>query len=124
MSELPELPFEQWEPTKDTLHLWAQIVGKVRLAATPPQNHWWNAPLYVDTRGLTTRRMPLRDGDFDVTFDFVEHELVVRTSRGRGRVVPARGRAFGGGVLRALLRAARPPRHRAWRSRPSRSVFR
>jgi hypothetical protein len=48
MSELPELPFEPWEPTKETLHLWAQTVGKVRLAATPPQNHWWK-PLSTST---------------------------------------------------------------------------
>src|SRR5215211_824730 len=82
MSELPELPFEPWEPTKETLHLWAQIVGKVRLATTPPQNHWWNAPLYVDTRGLTTRRLHSDGGDFDVSFDFVAHQLVVRTSGG------------------------------------------
>jgi Family of unknown function (DUF5996) len=82
VSELPELPLGRWEPTKETLHLWAQIVGKVRLAATPPQNHWWNAPLYVDTRGLTTRRLRSGELDFDVSFDFVGHELVVRTNRG------------------------------------------
>jgi hypothetical protein len=82
VNELPELALEQWELTKDTLHLWTQIVGKVRLAATPPQNHWWNAPLYVDTRGLTTRRLRSEGRDFDVSFDFVAHELVVRTSRG------------------------------------------
>jgi Family of unknown function (DUF5996) len=82
MSGLPELRLERWEPTKETFHLWAQIVGKVRLAATPPLNHWWNAPLYVDTQGLTTRRLRSEGGDFDVCFDFVVHELVVRTSRG------------------------------------------
>ena len=82
MSGLPELPLERWESTKETVHLWAQIVGKVRLAATPPQNHWWNAPLYVDTRGLTTRRLRREERDFDVSFDFVGHELVVRTSGG------------------------------------------
>jgi hypothetical protein len=82
MSELPELALEPWEPTKETLHLWVQIVGKVRLAATPPQNHWWNAPLYVDTRGLTTRRLRSDGSDFDVSFDFVAHQLVVRTSGG------------------------------------------
>ena len=71
MSELPELPLEPWEATKETLHLWTQIVGKVRLASTPPQNHWWNAPLYVDTRGLTTRRLRPGGRDFDVSFDFV-----------------------------------------------------
>lgn len=82
MSDLPEVPFEPWEPTKRTLHLWTQIVGKVRLASTAPQNHWWNATLYVDTRGLTTRRLRSPNGDFDVLFDFLAHELVVRTSRG------------------------------------------
>jgi Family of unknown function (DUF5996) len=82
MSDLPDLPLEPWESTKETLHLWAQIVGKVRLAATPPQSHWWNAPLYVDTRGLTTRRLRSEGRDFDISFDFVAHQLVVRTSRG------------------------------------------
>jgi hypothetical protein len=82
VSELPQLPLEPWEPTKETLHLWAQIVGKVRLAATPPQNHWWNAPLYVEMRGLTTRLLRSEGRDFDVSFDFVAHELVFRTSRG------------------------------------------
>lgn len=88
MSELPELALEPWEPTKDTLHLWLQIVGKVRLAATPPQNHWWNAPLYVDTRGLTTRRLRSDGCDFDVSFDFLAHELVVCTSRGEVKSLP------------------------------------
>ncbi len=54
MSALPELPLDAWEPTKDTLHLWAQIVGKVRLGCVPPKKHWWHCPLYVDTRGLTS----------------------------------------------------------------------
>ncbi|MGH3011194.1 MAG: DUF5996 family protein [Gaiellaceae bacterium] len=88
MSELPELALEPWEPTKDTLHLWLQIVGKVRLAAAPPQNHWWNAPLYVDTRGLTTRRLRSDGCDFDVSFDLLAHELVVRTSRGEVKSLP------------------------------------
>src|SRR5206468_9448080 len=54
---LPELHLADWRPTKDTLHLYCQIVGKIRLATTPPRNHWWNVPLYVDVRGLTTRRL-------------------------------------------------------------------
>ncbi len=81
MSDLPELPLEPWEATKETLHLWTQIVGKARLASTPPQNHWWHAPLYVDTRGLTTRRLRSGKRDFDVSFDFVAHELIVRTNQ-------------------------------------------
>ena len=88
MSELPELPLEPWEPTKETLHLWMQIVGKVRLASTPPQNHWWNAPLYVDTRGLTTRRLRSEGREFDISFDFVAHELVVRRSCGEVESFP------------------------------------
>jgi hypothetical protein len=82
MTALPELTLEKWEPTKETLHLWAQIVGKVRLAVAPPQNHWWHVTLYVDARGLATRRIPFADDDFDVSFDFVSHELVVRTCHG------------------------------------------
>jgi uncharacterized protein DUF5996 len=82
-AELPRLPLEEWEPTKDTLHLWCQIVGKVRLASTAPRNHWWHVPLYVDIRGLTTRRMHGPDGrSFELAFDFLDHRLVLRTSSG------------------------------------------
>jgi hypothetical protein len=81
--DLPALPLEGWEQTKDTLHLWAQIVGKVRLASTAPRNHWWHVPLYVDVRGLTTRRLHSpRGATFQIDFDFVDHLLVVRTSAG------------------------------------------
>jgi hypothetical protein len=81
--DLPELPLEAWEPTKTTLHLWAQIVGKVKLAATAPRNHWWNAPLYLDVRGLTTRRLHQRQVSFQIDFDLVDHRLLVRTNRGQ-----------------------------------------
>jgi hypothetical protein len=80
---LPELHLADWRPTKDTLHLYSQIVGKIRLATTPPRNHWWNVPLYVDVRGLTTRRLHHRHTTFEITFDFVDHALVVRTADGR-----------------------------------------
>jgi hypothetical protein len=82
---LPELHLADWRPTKDTLHLYCQIVGKVRLATTPPRNHWWNAPLYVDMRGLTTRRLHHNDRTFQIDFDFVDHALIVRTSDGASR---------------------------------------
>ena len=82
---LPELHLADWRPTKDTLHLYCQIVGKVRLASTPPRNHWWNAPLYVDVRGLTTRRLHQGDTTFQIDFDFVDHSLIVRTHDGRRR---------------------------------------
>lgn len=82
-TELPELPLTGWEPTKNTLHLWVQIVGKVRMASTAPRNHWWHVPLYVDVRGLTTRRMQANNGvSFEIDFDFVDHRLVVSTDRG------------------------------------------
>jgi hypothetical protein len=81
--ELPALPLEEWEPTLDTLHLWVQVVGKIRLATAPPRNHWWHVPLYVDVRGLTTRRMHTPEGlAFQIDLDFVDHRLVVRTSNG------------------------------------------
>src|SRR5262245_47946031 len=82
---LPELHLADWRATKDTLHLYTQIVGKIRLATTPPRNHWWNVPLYVDVRGLTTRRMHHRHTTFDITLDLVDHATVVRTADGRTR---------------------------------------
>jgi Family of unknown function (DUF5996) len=80
---LPKLALDEWEDSKNTLHLWLQIVGKVRLASTAPRNHWWNAPLYVDVRGLTTRRMHAATGvAFEIRFDFVDHRLVIATNGG------------------------------------------
>jgi Family of unknown function (DUF5996) len=80
---LPELHLAEWRATKDTLHLYCQIAGKIRLATTAPRNHWWNAPLYVDVRGLTTRRLHHRGTTFEITFDFVDHAVVVRAADGR-----------------------------------------
>jgi hypothetical protein len=80
---LPEQHLADWRPTKDTLHLYAQIVGKIRLATTAPRNHWWNVPLYVDVRGLTTRRLHHRGRTFEIAIDFVDHALIVRTADGR-----------------------------------------
>jgi Family of unknown function (DUF5996) len=82
---LPELHLADWRATKDTLHLYCQIVGKIRLATTAPRNHWWNVPLYVDVRGLATRRLHHRDTTFEIAMDFVDHALVVRTADGRTR---------------------------------------
>ena len=78
----PPLPLEEWRATKNTLHLYLQIVGKIRLALFPPMNHWWNVPLYVSTRGLTTRPIPYGFGNFEIEFDFVEHQLKIKTSDG------------------------------------------
>ena len=66
---LRELHLSDWRATKDTLHLYCQVVGKVRLATTAPRNHWWNVPLYVDIRGVTTRRLHLHDTTFEITLD-------------------------------------------------------
>jgi hypothetical protein len=85
---LPDLHIAQWRPTKDTLHLYTQIVGKVRLATTPPRNHWWHAPLYVGVRGLTTGPMRRGDTTFEILFDLVDHELVVQTMDGRNQKFP------------------------------------
>jgi hypothetical protein len=80
---LPELHLSDWRATKDTLHLYCQVVGKIRLATAPPRNHWWNVPLYVDVRGLTTRRLRHAGTTFDIALDFVDHAVVVRTADGR-----------------------------------------
>ena len=83
MTALPELALADWEATKTTLHLWTQIVGKVRMASSPPRNHWWHVTLYVDVRGLTTRRLHAPDGTpFRIDFDFLEHRLRVGTADG------------------------------------------
>lgn len=76
----PELPLEAWQDTYATLHMWTQIVGKVRLALSPNINHWWGVPLYVNALGLTTSAIPYSGGNFDVQFDFIHHKLVIRTS--------------------------------------------
>jgi hypothetical protein len=88
MTALPPLPYPDWEPAKETLHLWAQIVGKVKLASSPPKNHWWHVPLYVDVHGLTTRLLHGRNDSgskggtpFEIRFDFALHRLVVETAR-------------------------------------------
>jgi hypothetical protein len=78
----PELPWREWEPTISTLHMWLQIVGKVRLALAPPLNHWWHVPLYVSSRGLTTSPIPSVDREFQVDFDFLDHRLLVSDSDG------------------------------------------
>lgn len=87
----PELPLDQWQDTLSTLHMWTQIVGKVRLAFCPMENHWWNIPLYVTARGLTTAPIPYQNRTFEIQFDFIDHALAITSSGGttRGlRLVP------------------------------------
>src|SRR6266849_363894 len=78
----PALPLEAWQDTYATLHMWTQIVGKIRKTQTPLINHWWNVTLYVTPRGLTTSPVPYGNRTFDLAFDFIDHKLDVRTSDG------------------------------------------
>lgn len=78
----PAMPLDEWRPTKNTLHLYLQIVGKIRLAVHPRVNHWWHVPLYVSPLGLTTRSIPFAGGNFEIGFNFKNHQLEIRTSGG------------------------------------------
>ncbi|MFZ0478851.1 MAG: DUF5996 family protein [Terriglobales bacterium] len=84
----PSLPLDSWEDSCATLHMWTQMVGKVRLALTPLVNHWWNVPLYVKARGLTTSRIPYGERSFELWFDFISHQLVLETSDGTVQSLP------------------------------------
>jgi Family of unknown function (DUF5996) len=83
----PSLPLAAWKDTYATLHMWTQIVGKVRLELTPKTNHWWSVAFYVSARGLTTSIIPNGHRVFDMEFDFVEHKLVIRTNDPATRTV-------------------------------------
>jgi len=82
----PELPLAQWQDTYATLHMWTQIVGKVRLGLCPHINHWWEVPLYVNSVGLTTSAIPWSHGVFEVQFDFLRHVLSIQTSEALTRI--------------------------------------
>jgi hypothetical protein len=79
----PDLPLPAWADTCATLHLWTQVVGKIRLAHAPMVNHWWQVPLYVTCRGLTTSPIPYGAESFQIDFDFIDHKLEIRTSKGQ-----------------------------------------
>lgn len=83
----PEAPVEGWLETCATLQMWSQMVGKVRLARAPFQNHWWHVPLYLTTRGLTTSPMPDGHRTFQIDFDLIDHLLAITTSNGDGEVI-------------------------------------
>jgi hypothetical protein len=83
----PELTLSTWDDTRATVHMWTQVVGKIRLALEPPENHWWQVPLYVSVRGLTTSLMHHADLGVEIEFDFTAHVLVVRTTAGESRSV-------------------------------------
>jgi hypothetical protein len=89
----PQLEWQQWKDTANTLHMWTQMVGKTRLALTPLQNHWWNVPLYVSARGLTTSAMPWHGGLLEIEFDFHKHQLELRSSTGAREQIALRPRS-------------------------------
>jgi hypothetical protein len=104
----PELPLAAWSETRDTLHLWTQIVGKIRLVQTPWINHSWNTTLYVTSRGLTTSLIPYDERIFQIDFDFIDHAVLVTTVEGDRETVMLRPRTVASfyqelaGVLKEL----------------------
>jgi hypothetical protein len=104
----PALPLDAWKDTRATLHMWTQIVGKVRLALTPLINHWWNVALYVTSRGLTTSRIPYGEEAFELRFDFIKHQLLLERSDGLVKFLVLRPRSVADfyGEFQEMLRAA------------------
>jgi hypothetical protein len=101
----PVLRFEEWQDTLATLHMWTQVVGKIRLAQAPLVNHWWNVTLYVSARGLTTSAMSYRDRIFEIEFDFIDHKLRIECSDGATNTLALRPQsvaAFYAEVMSAL----------------------
>jgi hypothetical protein len=84
----PALAYADWADTAQTLHLWTQVVGKVRMALTPSVNHWWHVPLYVGARGLTTSPMPIGGRAIEIAFDFIAHRLEITCSDGAHDFLP------------------------------------
>ncbi len=87
LTRLSPLPLEEWEDTKTTLHLYFQVVGKIKLALNPWKNHWWQIPLFVGARGLETGPLPYKDIYLQIRFDFIDHRLTMETSSGSSKVI-------------------------------------
>ena len=101
----PSLPLDEWKETYATLHMWTQVVGKIRFARTPWVNHSWHVTLYVTSRGLTTSPIPYGEKTFEIDFDFIDHRLVIETSTGDVRHIELRPRTvadFYGEVMSTL----------------------
>src|SRR3954452_11310895 len=101
----PALRLEDWTDTRETLHRWTQVVGKIRLAQAPMVNHWWQVTLYVTPRGLTTSSMPAGDRAFEIEFDFCVHRLRITVEGGEQHEIPLEPKtvaAFYGEVIDAL----------------------
>jgi hypothetical protein len=102
----PALPLVGWKDTRDTLHMWTQIVGKIRLGLMPMMNHWWQAPLYVSSQGLTTALMPYGDRGLEMEFDFLRHILEIRTTEGASRDVRLEPRSVADFYAETMARMA------------------
>jgi hypothetical protein len=102
----PDLPLHAWQETYATLHRWMQIAGKIRLQLSPFVNHWWHVPFYVTGRGLTTSLIPYGRGGFEILFDFIDHQLIIETSKGERQFLELRPRSVADfyGLLMELLR--------------------
>jgi hypothetical protein len=101
----PSLPFDEWRETADTLHMWTQIVGKIRLAQSPWLNHSWHVTLYVTPRGMTTGNIPHGQRTFSIDFDFIDHQLIIRSCDGDLATLPLEAQDtadFYHAVLRSL----------------------
>src|SRR6201984_3687037 len=101
----PALPFAEWKETCATLHMWTQIVGKIRLVQAPWTNHSWHVTLYLTARGLTTSPIPHGQNSFQIDFDFIDHELRIEKSNGSSRKLklePKSVASFYGAVMGAL----------------------
>ncbi len=89
----PPLPLEEWQDTYATLHMWMQVVGKIRLKLSPMTNHWWQVPLYVTSRGLATSPIPYEMRTFEMNFDFIDHSMHIETNDGQKRPIDLRPRS-------------------------------
>ncbi len=101
----PPLPLNEWQDTYRTLHMWTQIVGKIRMTLSPSVNHWWHVTLYVNSHGLTTGPVPYAQGFFEIQFDFQQHEVNIITSEGHSASRPLRAESvasFYGGIRESL----------------------
>lgn len=104
-ADWPELPFKNWSDTAATLHMWTQIVGKIRLAQTPWTNHSWHVPFYITARGLSTSLIPYGGRAFEITFDLLDHQLVIQTTNGGQQSLALESRSvssFYQDILKAL----------------------
>src|ERR1051325_3968048 len=84
----PALPLEEWKDTYSTVHMWTQVLGKIRLALAPHVNHWWQTTLYVSARGLTTSPIPYEDRLFEMELDFIDHALQIDDCEGSVLAIP------------------------------------